>query len=109
MSAVNAIVSAKGFRASVAQEILDALRGAGYAVLELPKPTTVPRGWRDDCRGCWATGLPYTHDSGMPVAAWPDGLGVSLPNGDFVTAEEARTFGLALLAAAADATELADA
>lgn len=85
---------------SDAASIVDALKGAGYAVVELPKQRIIPTGWNTECLGAWPAGRP----SGEPVSAWPNGE-VATPSGDFISATEARQLALALLAAA-DAAEV---
>lgn len=87
-------------RLDEAEVAVEALRGAGYAVVELPSECIIPTGWGHDCLGAW----PVT-DYRDCVSAWPRGE-VALPDADFVTVEFARSFAAALLAAA-DAAEAA--
>jgi hypothetical protein len=113
MSARDAIVHALQFYTRneqmsgvCADAVLVDLKAAGYAVVKLPEQTIIPTGWREDCLGAWPSGVnerPFED----PVSAWPDREGVSLPNGDFVSAERARVFAAALIAAANAAEEAA--
>lgn len=80
----------------MAQGVLDALKAAGYAVIELPKRCPVPTPWGQDCLGAW----PVTGDN-EPVSAWPDGRVVT-PDDKWMPAAEAQSLGAALLAAASE-------
>lgn len=87
-------------RLDEAEVAVEALRGAGYAVVELPGQCIIPTGWGHDCLGAW----PVT-DFRDPVSAWPRRQ-VAMPDGDFITLDRARALAVALLAAA-DAAEAA--
>lgn len=87
---------------------LDALKAAGWVVVELPKPVTIPAGWRgENCLGAW-----QGPDCEDPVSAWRHGRydpdAIAMPGGDFISVDDARALAAALLAAA-DAAEATDA
>lgn len=73
---------------------LDALKAAGYAVVEVPRQCIVPTGWGDDCLGAWPA-------SGWddPVSAWPKRQ-VATPDDKWLDPNDARSLAAALLAAA---------
>ena len=79
--------------------ILEQLKSDRYELVQLPEQTIVPSGWDDTCVGCWPVNKkrPYMD----PVSAWPNkGEEVAMPNGDFISADEARRLAVALIAAA---------
>lgn len=73
---------------------LEALKAAGYVVVELPRQCIVPTGWGDDCLGAWPA-------SGWddPVSAWPRRQ-VATPDDKWIDPDDARSLAAALLAAA---------
>jgi hypothetical protein len=83
---------------------IDALKAAGYAVVELPSSCPQPQHWDEACLGAWEA-INYGAD---PVSAWPNNRGgrgsVALPDGSFISADAARDLAGAILAAA-DAAE----
>lgn len=77
---------------------LDALKAAGYALVELPSQCIVPTGWGDDCLGAWPA-----NGCDDPVSAWPKRQ-VATPDDKWIDPSDARSLAAALLAAA-DAAE----
>jgi hypothetical protein len=71
---------------------------AGHAVVKLPGRCEIPISWGGDCLGAWQG--PALKD---PVSAWPSRTGgepeIALPDGSFVSLQDALDFAGALLAA----------
>lgn len=68
-----------------------------YDVLKLPAPCDIPPGWDGDCLGAWQG--PALKD---PVSLWPrhgSDPEIALPDGSFVSLQDARDLAGALVAA----------
>lgn len=69
-----------------------------YDVVKLPERCEIPASWDADCLGAWQG--PALKD---PVSAWPSRTGgepeIALPDGSFVSLQDALDYAAALLAA----------